>query len=174
MITVVSGTDRPDSYTLRVAKFCTSYLADREMLYSLLTLDDITPDFFSRVRYGHVNEQLTSIIEEKIIAADRFVMVVPEYNGSYPGVLKHLMDVLPPDIWKNKRCALIGLSSGRAGNLRGLDHLMAVCHYLQMEVYSQKPVLSGIHQQFDSNSGMLINAEYREVVTQVLDGFLRF
>ncbi len=174
MISVLSGTDRPDSYTLRVAKFCTTHLESHGLDHQGFGLEALPASFFQNRVYGATPADFESIAQQVIVQSDRFIIVVPEYNGSYPGVLKHFMDVLPPSLWKFKRCALIGLASGRAGNLRGLDHLTAVCHYLQMEVYSQKPVLSAIHKQFDAETGDLINPEYRALLENFLTGFLRF
>jgi len=75
-------------------------------------------------------------------------VISPEYNGSYPGALKVLLDALSvnePDLtFKNKKVALIGISSGRAGNWLGMDQLTSVLQYLNMHVFYSKPALRQI------------------------------
>lgn len=79
-------------------------------------------------------------------SAQRFVVVVPEYNGSIPGVFKLLIDACDPEIFFGKKFALVGVASGRAGNLRGLDHLTDILHYLRAEVFSLKQPISQIRR----------------------------
>lgn len=57
-------------------------------------------------------------------AADGFLVVTPEYNYSFPGCLKNLLDVtLKP--WSRKPFALVGCG-GISGGLRALDSLRQV------------------------------------------------
>lgn len=104
---------------------------------------------------------------------DRFVFVIPEYNGSYPGIAKLFLDTINPAIWEGKKAALVGVATGRAGNLRGMDHLTAVLNYLKMEVYSQKIPLSSVHQHLNE-SGTIALTEYSELLKKQIEGFLKF
>ncbi len=72
------------------------------------------------------------------------MFVAPEYNGSFPGILKVFLDAVHPDLNRNKKAALIGVSSGRAGNLRGMEHLTGVLNYLGIHVHPNKVPVSSV------------------------------
>ncbi|MBF6249283.1 NAD(P)H-dependent oxidoreductase [Nocardia farcinica] len=59
-----------------------------------------------------------------LAAADAFVVVTPEYNHSYPGGLKNLIDLHSAQ-WRAKPVAFVSYG-GRSGGLRAVEHLRAV------------------------------------------------
>jgi chromate reductase len=151
MITVISGTNRTSSNTLHVAKHYTSILKAKEQSVKLLDLQILPHDFIFSCSYGNSTPEFDALVEEFITNSDKFIFVVPEYNGSYPGIVKAFLDCVPPKFFHNKKAGLVGLSSGRAGNLRGTENLTGVLHYLQVEVMSRKPKFSGIDAMVNEN-----------------------
>ncbi|MFB6174917.1 MAG: NADPH-dependent FMN reductase [Candidatus Nanohalobium sp.] len=61
-------------------------------------------------------------LSEKVAAADFIVITTPEYNHSYPGVLKTALDYLY-DEYEDKPFGFITVSSGGFGGIRALNHL---------------------------------------------------
>ncbi|HET6227311.1 MAG TPA: NADPH-dependent FMN reductase, partial [Bacteroidia bacterium] len=59
-----------------------------------------------------------------------------------------------PDLNRGKKAALVGVSSGRAGNLRGLDHLTGVLHYLGIYVHPNKLPVSSVLSILDGQGKM--------------------
>ncbi len=129
MITIISGTNRAGSLTLDYARHFQSVLSDLGEAAELLDLSEVQPDFFSKAMYdpNQMDHRLLALQDAHILRADKLVILCPEYNGSYPGILKLFIDGISVREYsrnfQNKVVALIGISSGRAGNLRGLDHL---------------------------------------------------
>jgi NAD(P)H-dependent FMN reductase len=78
------------------------------------------------------------------------VFIIPEYNGSFPGILKAFIDCVPPRFFHGKKAGLVGVSSGHAGSLRSMDQFTNVLNYLQVSVLHSKPKLSGIEKIIDS------------------------
>jgi chromate reductase len=80
-------------------------------------------------------------------------VVSPEYNGSFPGVLKLFLDALSVKDYKKtfsgKRVSLIGVASGRAGNFRGMEHLTGIFNYLNMIVMPNKLPISSVEKVID-------------------------
>jgi NAD(P)H-dependent FMN reductase len=68
---------------------------------------------------------------DKILQADAFIFVVPEYNGGYPGVLKNALDSLYKE-WNNKPVGFVGYSGGPSGGKSAIAQLKSVAQALQM------------------------------------------
>ena len=88
-------------------------------------------------------------------------------------VFKAFIDCIGNDGIKEKKVALVGVSSGRAGNLRGLDHLSALFHHLRAEVYSSKPKLSVVHKLFNEQN-VLDDSDTLKLIQNQINGFLTF
>ncbi len=153
MITVISGSNRRNSECLQFAKKFYEMLTERsEEEVKLLSLEEIPHDWFFPEMYkdSHQAESLKKIQDEYMIPAEKFMIVTPEYNGSYPGALKLFFDALSvraySDTFKWKKAALAGIASGRAGNLLGLDHLAAVLNHLGMVTLPHRLPISRINK----------------------------
>lgn len=173
MMTIICGTNRPNSNSARVVKIYAEQARKQGVEAQVYNLEDLPSDFFNADAYGTPPPSFSQVLNNLIQPVSHFVFVVPEYNGSFPGILKLFLDTIHPKTWDGKKAALIGLASGRAGNLRGLDHLLGVLHYLKVEVYSQKPLLSSIHQYL-TEGGELNNEEYLGLINSQIESFKKF
>lgn len=159
-LTIISGTNRENSYTLRVSNVLHEILDKHNNGHTirLFTLEKLPADFiFSS--FKKENSAFEELKNEFITNSGGFIFVVPEYNGSYPGILKSWIDCIHPSFFYEKPAGLIGVSSGRAGNLRGLEHLSGVLQYLKMHVFHQKQPISRIEELF--NDAALRNELYK-------------
>ncbi len=164
MYTIVSGTNRKGSNTLKVAKQYRAFLKDKGIDAAILSLED----FNVTVRDAHFQK----IENEILIPADNYIFISPEYNGSYPGILKMLFDTSKSHtIWWHKKALITGVSTGRAGNLRGNDHLAAVLNYLKITVYPDILPISVIDKVMNAD-GVLTDENTIKVIHQQLDGFI--
>lgn len=146
MITILSCTNREQNLTSILAEFYHRSLISSGAEAKLLDFRNIPAGmlFDNPVFKGH-GTQIQEIAEEYIIPAEKMVFVIPEYNGSYPGVLKVFIDGLKPEWFAHKKAALIGMSTGRAGNLRGMDHLTDILMYLGMHIMHNRLPVSRFH-----------------------------
>ncbi|WP_099372650.1 NADPH-dependent FMN reductase [Sphingobacterium sp. 1.A.5] len=135
---IISGTNRKHSNSLKVAKFYQKELMKRGEEFEILSLEDLPSDIIVTDLYGKRSEAFAEI-QEKVSAAKVFVFIIPEYNGSYPGVLKVFIDACAfPSSFFHKKAALVGVATGKYGNVRGVDHFTGVCNYLRMHVLPLK------------------------------------
>lgn len=171
MITVISGTNRPNSRTKLVAKYCYDALAKIHPNVKWLDLVDIQDQVISSTMYDTLtqNQHIAQLQTEIITPATSFLIISPEYNGSFPGILKSFIDAISVNdhigTFGGKKAALIGTSTGRAGNLRGMEHLTGILNYLNVVVMPNKLPVSSV-QQYLNESDIHPN------LTQVLDHFL--
>lgn len=161
MITVISGSNRKGSECLTFAKKYTEILGKLTSApIKLLAMEDIPHDYFFPEMYQKENQaaSLAAIQDEYITPAKKFVFVVSEYNGSYPGAIKIFLDACSTrnrDLsFKKKKAALMGIASGRAGNLRGMDHLSDVLNHLGTIVLPNKLPVSRIFSLMDEQGNL--------------------
>lgn len=62
---------------------------------------------------------------------DGFVIITPEYNHGYPGVLKNALDLLYAE-WHHKPVGFIGYSGSDSGGIRAIEQLRQVVIELKM------------------------------------------
>jgi chromate reductase, NAD(P)H dehydrogenase (quinone) len=174
MITIISGTNRQASNSRAVANLYAKLLAQRDVPHQILDLADLPSDFTSSALYDNIGtDERFNQLSNLIGSSDKFVFVVPEYNGSFPGVLKAFIDGLAyPNVFRNKKAALVGLSSGAQGSGLAMSHLTDIFNYLGMHVLALKPRLAQIDKHFDGAA--ITNELYLELLNQQIDQFIHF
>ena len=169
MTTIICGTNRPDSNSERIAKIYQELLNEESQI---LLLKDLPRDFVYADTYGDGSAEFNAIVKEKITNADKFIFIIPEYNGGFPGVLKAFIDAVHPSNFYDKKAALVGISSGHTGALRPMDQFSDILHYLKVEVLSAKPKLSGIENLLDGNN--LTDERAKNLLVEQIERFARF
>jgi len=174
MITVIACTNRPNSYSLKVAEYYINLLKEKSVPCTLIDLNTLPEGYlFSALYHNQGKDLIFNSIKEKISASEKFVFVVPEYNGSFPGVLKAFIDGLDyPASFKNKKCALVGLSSGVMGGSLALSHLTDILNYLGMHVLASKPRITRIEKTFIN--GEITDAVVKDLIELQVKDLLQF
>lgn len=172
-ITIISATNREDSYTEKIANHYQQILNEKHIPSKIFSLRNLPQNFISTDLYGKRSKEFQAIISEFIESQTKFIFVAPEYNGSYAGVLKVFLDALPPRIWMDNKACLVGVATGRAGNLRGMEHLTNVLNYLKVNVYHNKLPISKVDTLIDTH-GFIHDEETKRVIEFQIDGFLKF
>lgn len=165
MYTIISGTNRQESHTEEVANEYQRLLSAKGINAGIFSLKDIDP--INR------NEGFKKMESDILIPSSKFIFIIPEYNGSYPGVLKTMIDY--SDIrktWHFKKALLTGVATGRAGNLRGMDHLADTLHYLKMNVHYNKLPISMVDKVLNPNGQFEVATE--AVINSQLDEYIKF
>lgn len=175
MLTIFHATARPNSQSRKIANIYDRILGEKNVPHFFLTLEGIEPKIFSDV-YNTIpkNPQLVNIEDQILGPTNKYIFIVPEYNGSFPGMFKAFIDAC--DIKKsfhNTKACLVGVSDGRAGNLRGMEHLTNILNHMRVNLLYLKLPLSQIDDQLDAD-GNLTNAEYLKMIHQQIDLFLEF
>jgi chromate reductase len=173
MITIISGTNRPNSNTLKVAEYYLRTLQSKGQEARIFDLQDLPASIIQTDLYGKRSEAFRPI--QKIITeTSKFLFIIPEYNGSFPGVLKTFIDACDfPESFYNKKAALTGISSGKYGNIRGIDHFSGICSYLHLNVLPLRLHIPIIKTEFDENDDFF-KADTMKFTTDQIDKFIAF
>ena len=175
-ILVVAGTNRPNAVSKAVGSYCVEVLQDMGYDVSLLSLEVLSDDFIGKALYGNQGKDSAfNKLSCRIEKASKLVFVVPQYNGSFPGVLKTFIDGLKVgkrdegQLFRGKKCALVGVSRGYQGNILGLSHFSDIVSYLGMAVFPMKLYLSGIQTPIIAEYG-----KYMDRIKEQMGGFVTF
>jgi chromate reductase len=146
MITIVVGTNRRDSKSQKIALQYQQILSEKNIECEILSLQKLPHDYINSALYENVgkNEEFNEI-RVLMNKSSKFVFVIPEYNGSFPGVLKAFIDGLDRSkALTNKKCALIGISAGDQGAGLALSHITDILNYCGTHVLAYKLRLPNI------------------------------
>jgi len=173
MITIISGTNRPGSSTLKLAQYYQRRLGEKGLEAGLVSLTQLPANIIESDLYGKRSAGFQPL-QDIITQTEKFLFIIPEYNGSFPGVLKVFMDACSlPESFYDKKAALTGLSSGKYGNIRGIDHFTGVCHYMNLHVMPLKIHIASINKEFDENYN-LFKKDTVQFTDEQMDKFILF
>ena len=179
-ITIISATNRYNSMTRRIAEYYYQLFSQKSgAKVHFLSLEEVPFDILNPEMYeeGGQSSELGRIQDRYFIPSEKFVFVLPEYNGGIPGIFKLFIDAISirryKDSFHHKKACLVGISSGRAGNLRGMEYLTGVLNYLKITVLPNKLPISQIEKLVD-REGNLKDIATRHAIEKQVDEFLAF
>ena len=88
-------------------------------------------------------------LRQKVEQSDGFVAVFPEYNHSFPGSLKYLLD-LNLKAYIHKPISFVGVSSGAFGGTRAIESLVNVVRELGLVATFTDVNFSFVQKEFDN------------------------
>jgi NAD(P)H-dependent FMN reductase len=164
--TIIAATNRKDS---------NSYLVGLQYQQKMRVLG--IDASISSLENLDLNERSSSMVafEQKVlIPTTKFIIIVPEYNGSYPGVFKSLIDLSSiKDCWPGKKALLTGVATGRGGNIRGMEHLTGTLNYLNVFVHPNRLPISIVHEKLEPETGIFEKQTSDLIDLQIAD-FIKF
>jgi NAD(P)H-dependent FMN reductase len=173
MITVISGTNRPGSNTRKVAELVLDLLREGGEETNLIDLSDLPAELFAASSYADKPDSFAPM-QKAILDSQGILTIVPEYNGSFPGVLKYFIDMLGfPESLYEKPAAFVGISAGQWGAVRAVEHLEMVFQYRHAHLFGRRCFIPKIFRELDENGG-LTNPDLRERLAKMVGDFARF
>src|SRR3954454_1616031 len=126
-IPIIVGSTRRDRQSIKAAKFVLAKLKQRKNVECEL-LDLLEYNFpIMEERLHHRDDPPPGLQEyaAKIARADSLIIVTPEYNNGYPGVLKNALDYLLPE-YERKPIGIVTVSAGNFGGINCLAQLRLI------------------------------------------------
>lgn len=162
-IPVVLGTPRKGRASANVARFVYEETRRRAGVESeLIDVCDLklpTDDAGEAIKDARFSEACAR--------ADAIVLVVPEYNHGYPGILKHALDTNLKE-YVHKAVGVCGVSAGGFGGTRVVQNLLPVLRELGLVTIFWDGNFSAAHKLFDEHGRLLEQSYVRR-----LDQFLK-
>jgi NAD(P)H-dependent FMN reductase len=157
-IPVILGTTRQGRFSAHVAKLVTEELAKRSEvetdLIDIATLPLRTDDA------GEATKD--SVFASKMERADGIVIVAPEYNHGYCGLLKHVLDSCLKE-YIHKAVGIVGVSAGPFGGTRGIENLLPVLRELGLVTIFWDVNFSSVQKAFDESGNLLDHSYVRRI-----------
>ncbi|MDT4896468.1 MAG: hypothetical protein QOH25_1545 [Acidobacteriota bacterium] len=153
-IPVILGTTRQGRASESVAKFVLAETAKRE---------GVETELIDIRRIPLTTEDAGEAIKDSQFAAtmaraDALIIVTPEYNHGYPGMLKHVLDTNLKE-YIHKAVGICGVSAGGFGGTRVIENMLPVMRELGLVTIFWDGNFSGAHKLFDAN-GQLLDEAY--------------
>ncbi len=162
-IEIISASPRENSVTHRVAVFLQKLLAERTshtvniiavkewdlpLLQNVFVSVEATPDEFKP-------------LSTRMFNAHAFILVTPEYNGSYTSAMKNLLDHYPKQ--SHKAFGIVTASPGIMGGMRATQQMQLLINALFGIASPYMLVVGGVDKKFDADGNLLDEAFQKNV-----------
>jgi len=150
-IPVIVGSVRRNRESIKVAAFALNCLKGSGCVNTeVLDLKEMAlPIMEERLRFRNDPPDSVALFSSKIDQADAIVIVTPEYNGGYPGVLKNALDYLKNE-YRRKPFGIITVSTAETGGILCLVTLrQIIVHLGGVPIPASLPV-SRVQEALDS------------------------
>jgi NAD(P)H-dependent FMN reductase len=162
-IPVILGTVRKGRASENVARFVFEQVQQRAgvetELIDICDLNLPANDAGEQIK----NEKFSKICER----ADGLVLVMPEYNHGYPGMLKHLLDSNLKE-YIHKAVGICGVSAGGFGGVRVIENLLPVLRELGLVTIFWDGNFSGAQGLFDAAGNIKDRATHEKRIDKFL------
>jgi NAD(P)H-dependent FMN reductase len=176
-IQILVGSMRVTKTGFDIAQNLASMLNSRaEIAIEIVDLADYNLPFYTDTmapvnRKEDIVDPILKKWSDKILEADGFIIVAPEYNGGYPASLKNALDSLYKE-WNNKPVALVGYSGGPTGGSSMLAQLRPVTLALKMIPVDTDIAIPYSWKAFTPDKKLVQAAEIEQKLNTIIDQFL--
>ena len=152
-IPVILGTTRKGRMSAHAARFMAGQIAKREgiatELIDIAELPTPVDDAGDGIKDAAFSEKMTM--------ADALVIVTPEYNHSFPGLLKHILDSCLKE-YIHKAAGIVGVSAGPFGGVRAIQDFLPVIRELGLVNIFWDVNFGNVNKTFDESGKLLDQA----------------
>lgn len=170
-IEIIAGSPRKDSVTYRVALFLKNYLTETTN-HSINIIDvrdwnlPLLQQVFNSIE--HTPDKYKPLTE-RMFAANAFILVTPEYNGSYSPALQNLVDHFPKQ--SHKAFGIVTASPGAMGGMRASQQLLLLVPALFGIASPNMLITPQVEKKFNQE-GHLIDPSFQKAVDSFVHEFL--
>jgi NAD(P)H-dependent FMN reductase len=170
-IEIISGSPRKESGSYRVALFLQKHLSEHtDHTVNIIDVRDWNLPLLQQV-FNTVEKTPDPFkpLTERMLAADAFILVTPEYNGSYSPALQNLLDHFPKQY--RKAFGIVTASPGVMGGMRASQQLLLLIPALFGVASPYMLIVPQVDRKFDAE-GNLTDPLFEKPVKTFVHEFL--
>lgn len=176
-IAAIVGSLRKDSFNRKLALAAQKVIGDRA-IFEIIDFSDVP---FMNTDIEYPAPESVRRVREQVKSADGVWIFTPEYNHSYPGVLKNLIDWLSRPVSKeerqvlsHKKIAISGATNGKGGTLIAQDLLVMLLSMLNANIMNfPRLSISNVTEQMDDSGNLILTSSLPYLQKQA-DAFLKY
>lgn len=167
-IEIIAGSPRKESVSFRVALHLQQQLtlATKHQVNIIDVRDWQFPLLQEVIDTPAAAPEHLAPLAKRMFDAHAFILVSPEYNGTYTAALKNLLDHFPKQ--SHKAFGVVTASPGAMGGMRGSQQLLLLISALFGVACPNMLIVPGVEKKFDP-AGQLTDPGFGKAV----DTFLR-
>jgi len=170
-IVIISGSPRQNSITRRVAV----HLSQKLKNDFNIELIDLRESKMPAIQSVFVSEEKTpeeyKVLRKKMVDADAFIFVSPEYNGGYSSAMKNLIDHFPKSTYARKVIGIVAASDGLFGGMRAALQMQLLVFALFGISCPQMLITPQVDKKFDEN-GVLTDESFQKNIDTFIKEYL--
>lgn len=170
-IEIISGSPRKDSVTFRLALFLRQYLAaNSDHQVNIIDVREWHMPLLEHV-FTSVEDTPAPFkpLAARMFAADAFILVSPEFNGSYTPAMKNLLDHFPKQ--SHKAFGIVTASPGVMGGMRATQQMQLLVGALFGILSPYMLITPAVDKKFDA-AGNLLDEPFRRSIDLFIKEFL--
>jgi chromate reductase len=173
----ISGSLRRDSYNTALLRAAAARMPEGHTLRNV-SIGDL-PLFNADLEQQGMPDAVTQLKTE-ITQADGLLIATPEYNGSFPGVLKNALDWASrpaadiPRVFGGLPVAILGATPGPFATTAAQGALLPVLRSLRTVLYTDRQLRVPNARNVIDQSGMLTDTELESRLVAYVRGFCSF
>lgn len=170
-IEIISGSPRINSITRRVATHLKTFLQSQsEHEVNIIDLKDWNLPIVQTVFVSiDKTPEVFKPLAQRIFNAEAFILVTPEYNGSYSPALKNLLDHFPKQ--HHKPVGIATASPGAMGGIRASQQMLQLVPALFGIASPYMLIVPQVDEKFDEE-GNLLDEKFKNNVHNFISEFL--
>ena len=165
-IPVLLGTNRKERNSVKPAKWLVGEMEKRADIETRLF--DVADMQLPHDDYGQGLKDRFPEWRDAILRADGLVIVSPEYNHSYPGTLKGVLDLMLRE-YVHRAVAFVGVSAGPWGGTRVIEAMVPMCRELGLAVTFTDLNFTYVEKTFSEEGKLKDEAAFEPRVKAFLD-----
>jgi NAD(P)H-dependent FMN reductase len=154
-IAVMAGTTRVQRESVKAARYIAEFAAKQPNVEVIF----VDPKDFNFPGDGNDPEGKDPRYTEIVAKSDAYFIITPEYNHSFPGSLKRMLDS-ELQLYNHKPVAFAGASNGNWGGVRAVESLLTAVRETGLVALSWDVYFPYVQNIFDEQGQ--IREEFRE------------